>query len=75
MKREETWPHHLRALSVPLPQRNSPSFALIFLVLALVIGAGLFYYQRQLEEGLVVTGLNTQVSWGIYIVNFIFALV
>jgi molybdopterin-containing oxidoreductase family membrane subunit len=74
MKREETWPHNLSALSVPLPQRNSPSFALIFLVLALVIGAGLFYYQRQLEEGLAVTGLNTQVSWGIYIVNFIFCI-
>ena len=73
MKREETWPH-IRALSAPLPQRNSPFFGLVFLLLALVIGAGLFYYQRQLDEGLVVTGLNTQVSWGIYIVNFIFCI-
>ncbi len=74
MKREELWSQHMSSLSVTLPRRNTPSLALVFLILALVMGAGLFFYQRQLEEGLGVTGLNTQVSWGIYIVNFIFCI-
>ncbi len=64
----------MSSLYVPSPQRNATPVTLSFLLLAMAMGVGLFYYQRQLEEGLVVTGLNTQVSWGIYIVNFIFCI-
>ncbi len=57
------------------PATQSRQFpALIFLLLILVLTAGLFYYRRQLDEGLGVTGLNAQVTWGIYIVNFIFCV-
>lgn len=33
---------------------------------------GLFFYSRQLDQGLIVTNLTDQVSWGAYIANFTF---
>lgn len=53
--------------------KGSLSF-LIFFSLAAVVFAGLLFYERQLDQGLAVTGLNSQVTWGIYIVNFIFCI-
>jgi molybdopterin-containing oxidoreductase family membrane subunit len=41
-------------------------------VLAILIGAGAAGYAVQLREGLVVTGMSDQVSWGFYIANFAF---
>jgi molybdopterin-containing oxidoreductase family membrane subunit len=40
--------------------------------LALVVAIGLVAYVRQLQDGLVVTGMSDQVSWGFYIANFAF---
>src|SRR3990172_2926065 len=37
-----------------------------------VAGWGLFAYITQLRRGLIVTGLNDKVSWGLYISNFVF---
>ena len=34
--------------------------------------AGMYCYSIQLEEGLIVTGMNDRVSWGLYISNFTF---
>ena len=33
---------------------------------------GLFAYIRQLQNGLIVTGMRDYASWGIYISNFVF---
>ena len=33
---------------------------------------GLFAYTTQLRHGLIVTGLRDQISWGLYITNFVF---
>src|SRR3989304_9577687 len=33
---------------------------------------GLYAYWQQLRQGLIVTGLRDQISWGVYIVNFVF---
>lgn len=41
-----------------------------FLTLMMVLGA--FAYTVQLREGLIVTGMNDHVSWGLYISNFTF---
>ncbi|MGA8577383.1 MAG: NrfD/PsrC family molybdoenzyme membrane anchor subunit [Bryobacteraceae bacterium] len=41
-------------------------------VLAIVIGAGFACYLRQLNLGLVTTGLSRDVSWGLYIAQFTF---
>jgi molybdopterin-containing oxidoreductase family membrane subunit len=42
------------------------------LFLGLVLGNGAAAYIIQLREGLVVTGMSDQVSWGFYISNFAF---
>ncbi len=41
-------------------------------VLAAVLGSGFYAYLGQLENGLAVTNLSDQVSWGAYIANFTF---
>jgi molybdopterin-containing oxidoreductase family membrane subunit len=40
------------------------------LTLLMIMGA--FFYSIQLDKGLVVTGMNDYVSWGLYISNFTF---
>ncbi len=40
--------------------------------LATVIAFGIYNYSQQLMNGLVVTGMSDQVSWGFYISNFAF---
>ena len=40
--------------------------------LGLVFGIGVLSYLGQLRDGLVVTGMSDQVSWGFYISNFAF---
>ncbi|MBI2431280.1 MAG: polysulfide reductase NrfD [Candidatus Hydrogenedentes bacterium] len=39
-------------------------------LLSVVSGIGLYAYSKQLAQGLTVTGLTDQVSWGAYIANF-----
>ena len=31
------------------------------------MGAGFFFYLRQLDQGLGITGLSRDVAWGLYI--------
>jgi Ni/Fe-hydrogenase subunit HybB-like protein len=40
--------------------------------LGLVVGLGLVAWIIQLRQGLGVTGLSSEVMWGVYIVNFVF---
>lgn len=40
--------------------------------LLVTMAIGLFFYLRQLTEGLAVTGLSRDVSWGLYIAQFTF---
>ncbi len=41
-------------------------------VLLSVIGIGTFFYLRQYNEGLTITGLSRDVTWGFYIAQFTF---
>jgi molybdopterin-containing oxidoreductase family membrane subunit len=41
-------------------------------VLAAFVVAGFFCYLYQLREGLAITGMGRDVSWGLYIANFTF---
>lgn len=41
-------------------------------ILSLLIITGIYCYTVQLKEGLIVTGMNDHVSWGLYISNFTF---
>ncbi|MDH4262900.1 MAG: polysulfide reductase NrfD [Spirochaetia bacterium] len=40
--------------------------------LALVAANGIYFYMRQLDEGLGITGMSRDISWGFYISNFTF---
>ncbi|MHB8771194.1 MAG: sulfate reduction electron transfer complex DsrMKJOP subunit DsrP [Syntrophales bacterium] len=40
--------------------------------LLLLVAAGFFFYLRQLDYGLGITGLSRDVSWGLYIAQFTF---
>jgi Ni/Fe-hydrogenase subunit HybB-like protein len=46
-------------------------FAWIGVLFAICL-VGLNAYSRQLADGLIVTGMTDQVSWGVYIANFTF---
>ncbi|MFC1837015.1 sulfate reduction electron transfer complex DsrMKJOP subunit DsrP, partial [Thermodesulfobacteriota bacterium] len=49
-----------------------PLYYVWCLFLFLIIGLGLWAYAQQIREGLVVTGMTSYVSWGLYIGNFTF---
>lgn len=40
--------------------------------LLVVLAWGLYAYIQQLRDGLIVTGMRDQISWGLYITNFVF---
>jgi molybdopterin-containing oxidoreductase family membrane subunit len=42
------------------------------LCLLCVIAVGFYFYVRQLDQGLGITGLSRNVSWGLYIAQFTF---
>ena len=46
-------------------------WTLVF-ILAGITGIGFIAYLRQWDEGLTVTGLSRDVSWGLYIAQFTF---
>lgn len=52
--------------------RGSPAYWAWVVFLLAVIANGLWAYAGQLRDGLIVTNLSSQVSWGFYIANFTF---
>lgn len=52
--------------------RGGPLYHGWLLLLVALIAVGGWYYALQLREGLVITGMSDQVSWGLYIANFTF---
>jgi molybdopterin-containing oxidoreductase family membrane subunit len=52
--------------------RNSRGFLPLMGLLLVVVVGGAVAYVRQLTDGLIVTGMNRPVYWGVYIVNFVF---
>lgn len=52
--------------------RGSRAYWIWLAVLAALFALGVLNYVGQLRDGLVVTGMSDQVSWGFYIANFAF---
>ncbi len=52
--------------------RGSRNYWSWLLFLALVIAVGFYFYLRQLDYGLGLTGMSRNVSWGLYIAQFTF---
>jgi len=53
-------------------RRTTRAYWALILGLGLVVSVGVFAYLLQLRSGLQVTAMRNQVSWGIYIANFVF---
>jgi Ni/Fe-hydrogenase subunit HybB-like protein len=45
---------------------------LIAFLLGVLVAAGLYAFTHQMLTGMVVTGINRPVMWGLYIINFVF---
>jgi molybdopterin-containing oxidoreductase family membrane subunit len=52
--------------------KGSRGFKLWLFALTAVAANGIYFYTTQLKEGLGVTGMGRDVSWGFYISNFTF---
>ncbi len=55
----------------PILETDKRFYIILLILLGVVAWAGYMYF-RQLQTGLGVTGLNRAISWGFYIINFVF---
>jgi len=55
----------------PIIETEKSFYWIVATLLGIIIWAG-YMYVHQLYHGLGVTGLNNTVSWGFYIINFVF---
>ena len=51
---------------------GSRRYAIWMAILLTLFGMGVFFYLRQLDYGLGITGMSRDVSWGFYIAQFTF---
>jgi molybdopterin-containing oxidoreductase family membrane subunit len=65
---KETWHFYKRTLSLVVTG-SKLYYAWCFSLIAIIV-AGLLFYLKQHESGLIATNMNDQVSWGLYIANF-----
>ena len=52
--------------------RGSRGYRIWIAFLGVIVLAGFFFYLRQLDYGLGITGMSRDVSWGLYIAQFTF---
>jgi len=55
----------------PLRETSGLYYIWIMFLLA-IVGWALYAYSRQLENGLIVTNMRDRISWGVYIISFVF---
>ncbi|MGC8802940.1 MAG: NrfD/PsrC family molybdoenzyme membrane anchor subunit [Bacteroidales bacterium] len=53
-------------------RKNNKILEYWILFLVCCIGMGIYFYVRQLQTGLGITGMRDIVSWGLYIATFVF---
>ena len=51
---------------------GSRRYGILAAILLALFGMGVYFYLRQLEYGLGLTGMSRDVSWGLYISQFTF---
>ncbi len=60
-----------RSAFTPL-SRISGRYTLFLMGLLAVVGFGVYAYLQQWDQGLLVTGMRDRISWGLYVVMFVF---
>jgi Ni/Fe-hydrogenase subunit HybB-like protein len=64
----EWWRFYKRTLVLVVKGR--PVYYMWCALLLFIMSLGLWFYLKQAQEGLIVTSMRDQVSWGLYIANF-----
>ncbi len=64
----ETWHFYRRTLTL-VAKGSRLYYAWCFCLMAIIV-AGVLFYLKQHDVGLIATNMNDQVSWGLYIANF-----
>lgn len=64
----EWWRFYKRTLVLVVKGR--PVYYMWCALLLFIMALGLWFYLKQAQEGLIVTSMRDQVSWGLYIANF-----
>ena len=64
----EAWKFFKRTLVLLV--KGGPGYYAWCLFLLCIMAVGLKFYLSQLDEGLIITSMRDQVSWGLYISNF-----
>jgi molybdopterin-containing oxidoreductase family membrane subunit len=67
-----SWRARLEETTLDPARKTTRNFYLVVGILLAVIGWALYAYYIQLRDGLVVTGMNDRISWGLYITMFVF---
>ncbi|MFQ5854474.1 MAG: NrfD/PsrC family molybdoenzyme membrane anchor subunit [Anaerolineae bacterium] len=52
--------------------RTGKGYYLLVGILLLIVAWGIYAYSRQLQQGLIVTGMRDRILWGLYITLFVF---
>jgi molybdopterin-containing oxidoreductase family membrane subunit len=68
----ESWQERLERTALAPVTRTSHGYYLWVGFLLMVIAWGVYAYSRQLQDGLIVTGMRDRISWGLYITTFVF---
>src|SRR4030067_3148598 len=71
MEHASAEPHPEAALLRPIENPGKSFYYIVGILLAIILYTG-FVYFRQLLYGLGVTGMAQPVTWGFYIINFVF---
>ncbi len=66
------WRERLEQTALAPVTKTSRAYYVWVAFLLLVIGWGVYAYSRQVQDGLVVTGMRDRISWGLYITTFVF---
>ena len=68
----ESWQERLEQTALAPITGTSRGYYLWVGFLLMVIAWGVYAYSRQLQDGLIVTGMRDRISWGLYITTFVF---
>lgn len=68
----DEYQHRLERSALKPLSKLDRGFLLLVLGLLAVIAFGGYAYLQQWQQGLVVTGMRDRISWGLYIVMFVF---
>src|SRR4030067_573841 len=71
MEHASATPHPEAALLRPIENPGKNFYYIVGILLVIILYTG-FVYFRQLLYGLGVTGMAQPVTWGFYIINFVF---